>query len=285
MLGRTLARIWQHPANKDARVGRIVRYVAVMSFVRLARRCAPVRFGEKSKIFICPDNSSSSRVLRSPVPDWDEMQVWKRWLLSGDLFVDVGAHLGTYTIWACEAGAHVLAVEASDEMAEYLRQNLSLNGLDVEVWNVAVGAQPGRVSLTGADQSRRAIGEPTGAGDVEMRTLDSLVGDRHVAGLKIDVEGAERLVLDGARDLLSSGRVDLIQLEWNDMSQATLGEDRSVVAESLTRLGYVPIEFDADGNHMRTSWPPPEPGREVFLRRSEQVPGEPHPEVSYGDGS
>jgi hypothetical protein len=68
--------------------------------------------------------------------------------------------------------------------------------------------------------------------------LDNLLGDRCAAGVKIDVEGAERLVLEGASRALAERRIGVLQLEWNAMSQRVLGESRASVADLLARHGY-----------------------------------------------
>jgi hypothetical protein len=72
----------------------------------------------------------------------------------------------------------------------------------------------------------------------ELVTLDSLIGDRRVAGMKIDVEGFEIDVLRGAVRALAGRRIGLIQIEWNEMSALALGTDRRPVAELLAAHGY-----------------------------------------------
>ena len=71
-----------------------------------------------------------------------------------------------------------------------------------------------------------------------MVTIDSIVGDRTVDGMKIDVEGFEIEVLRGCERALSQHRLRLIQLEWNSASLAAVGADRQPVADLLARHGY-----------------------------------------------
>lgn len=73
---------------------------------------------------------------------------------------------------------------------------------------------------------------------VAVETLDDVLGERTADGVKIDVEGAERFVLEGAERSLADHRIRLLQIEWNDMSERLLGEDRRPVAELLRRHGY-----------------------------------------------
>jgi ABC-type Fe2+-enterobactin transport system substrate-binding protein len=68
--------------------------------------------------------------------------------------------------------------------------------------------------------------------------MDEILGDRHLTGLKIDVEGAEKLVLEGSRLMLKEQRVDVIQLEWNDQSQNVFGQSRAATAALLEENGY-----------------------------------------------
>jgi hypothetical protein len=90
--------------------------------------------------------------------------------------------------------------------------------------------------------------------------------------MKIDVEGNERLVLEGASRLLGDGRVDLIQLEWNTMSETALGEDRAPLAAILHEAGFRLFQV-----HSRTLNGPfnrldgPSSGGDVFAARGGAV--------------
>lgn len=75
-----------------------------------------------------------------------------------------------------------------------------------------------------------------------MVTLDSIIGDRRVAGMKIDVEGAEHPALLGCADALRERRVRLLQLEWNSAA------DRHPVAELLSRFGYRLLQATRNGD-------------------------------------
>jgi FkbM family methyltransferase len=55
----------------------------------------------------------------------------------------------------------------------------------------------------------------SGPTNVPVLRLDDIVGDRSARGAKIDVEGAERPVLEGASSALKDGRIDVLQLESN----------------------------------------------------------------------
>jgi Methyltransferase FkbM domain len=81
---------------------------------------------------------------------------------------------------------------------------------------------------------------------VEVRTLDEVLGDRLANGLKVDVEGAERLVLNGGAVAIAERRLPVIQLEWNRTSKSNFGEKREILADLLVETGY---EFFRPSDH------------------------------------
>ena len=184
--------------------------------------------------------AAASKVVYANPPDWNEMRAWRRLLQPGDLFVDVGSNVGSYALWAADAGARVIAVEPSPEAARRLRRNVALNDFPITVRECGLADRPGRLTLsTGQDTTNHLLLDPDAVGDsIEVDTLDNLIGDRFVTGVKIDVEGAERLVLDGAVRALEERRIGVLQIEWNGRSQQVLGEDRGPVAALLTKYGY-----------------------------------------------
>jgi FkbM family methyltransferase len=184
-------------------------------------------------------------------PDHPEMLIWRRSLRPGDLFVDVGANVGSYAIWAGELGAEVIALEPAADTFALLVENLALNGYQAEAIQAAAGAVPGTAQFTtGLDalnrlDPQRSAG--TGIVKVEMVTVDSLIGDRFVAGMKVDVEGFEIDVLRGCERALSERRIGLIQLEWNSASRSAVATDRRPVADLLAGHGYSLYRPDRGG--------------------------------------
>ena len=184
-------------------------------------------------------------------PDWNEMRAWRKLLREGDLFIDVGANVGTYTVWASDCGAEVIALEPDPDACARLATNAEMASTKVTVLNVAAAAQRGTVSLTvGFDAMNRIVADGehvTETRTVPAITLDELIGDEHVRGIKIDVEGAERLVLEGAARALREQRIETIQIEWNERSMECLGETREPVAALLAGHGYALCRPNASG--------------------------------------
>jgi FkbM family methyltransferase len=141
----------------------------------------------------------------------------------GDIVVDVGAHMGKYTIIASKrvgANGKVIAIEAHPGNYEMLNRNIKLNGLtNVTTLNYAVYSKESKIKLFLPGEksnhtiyntliSSRATNEEKFV-EVNANTLDSLlqqggISHAEVNWIKIDVEGAEFEVLKGAHDIMSN---------------------------------------------------------------------------------
>jgi FkbM family methyltransferase len=171
---------------------------------------------------------------------------------------DLGANHGRFALLCARHGAtRVLAVEPSGANTAVIRQHLAANpelGTRIEILAAAVSNQDGSVDLVvnerdGAVCQIRAAGvreyEPdpeTSIHQVGATCLDSLAETRGRAPefIKIDVEGAEALVLEGASRLLAAARpIVLIEIHNVEAGRACLG--------LLERARYSSARIEADG--------------------------------------
>ncbi len=220
-------------------VGRTIRYDLQ---TRMLKRPTLATIGSRSRIIVYPGETNGPHAAYRSLPNWPEMGVWQQHLRPGDLFVDVGANIGIYTLFALDLGAEVIACEPDRRNAARIRENLALNGYAAPVIQQALSNEPGLLRFTqGLDSYNHIVlhGDSDRFVEVEATTLDDVLGDRTAAGVKVDVEGAERLVVEGARRALTEKRIRLLQLEWSAAAvETTLGERRDVVAELLHDAGY-----------------------------------------------
>jgi FkbM family methyltransferase len=252
-VGEVVAFTWRHPANREHRLRRTLSAVRFQFLGRAFGRRERAAVGAHSVIEADAHVYHSARAQYANPVDWNEMLAWRRSLGPGSLFVDVGANVGLYTIWSIEAGAEVIAVEPSRIARGRLGSNLKLNGYSAEVVPAALGETEGTLRLTSElDNQNHLVLSPDSeeleSEEVPVLTLDGLIGDRTVDGLKVDVEGAELLVLKGAERLLARQGIKLIQLEWNESSMALLQQDRRPIAELLSSHGYELFRPDERGD-------------------------------------
>jgi len=133
----------------------------------------------------------------------------------GDVIFDVGAAIGYYTMlgaWCVGADGFVLAVEPDPKNAAFVRGHLAANRLgNARLMETAVGAAPGNVRFESRCGS--GTGRLSDSGDltVAVTTIDIMVRQTGLRPncIKIDVEGAEEQVLEGAAQTLSTIRPSL----------------------------------------------------------------------------
>jgi len=229
--------VWAHPANEDERVRALLRAVRFQARGRVFCRRTLAKLGERSTVWADLHRTAASKVVYANPPDHPEMLVWRRHLRPGDLFIDVGANVGSYSVWAGELGAQVVAMEPATDTFALLQENVALNGYPIKTIQAAAGPYCGTARITiGRDTVNRL--DPEGGAETVMLTIDSVIGSRTVAGMKVDVEGFEIDVLRGGERALSQQRIQLIQLEWNAASLQAVGTDRLPIAALLAGYGY-----------------------------------------------
>jgi precorrin-6B methylase 2 len=83
--------------------------------------------------------------------EFPDMMLLLHFLRKGDLFLDVGANIGSFTVLASGVcGAETWAFEPDPDTLRHLKQNIAVNGLDalVKVYQCALGAEQGEVAFT-----------------------------------------------------------------------------------------------------------------------------------------
>lgn len=121
---------------------------------------------------------------------------------------DIGANVGLYSLVATRKASRVIAVEPLAENVRYLERHIALNGIrNVEVLVAAVGHECGRESFYRGDNRSTGHLAP-GSLEVDVITLDSLCAKFGAPDvIKIDVEGAEYLALQGAERCLTANPI------------------------------------------------------------------------------
>ncbi|MEG3089155.1 FkbM family methyltransferase [Sphingomonas sp. PB4P5] len=166
--------------------------------------------------------------------------------LDGGLLVDVGANMGYFTLlWAAaRPDNRVVAFEASPPVYARLARNVAANNLDARIEAVPKAAldRSGEIVFdTGAAGQTGwgglAADGATGIAVPAVR-LDETLGDRAVAVLKIDVEGADMLVLRGCAGLLAERRIGTVFYESNPTRMRDLGLAADAAEAFLGDYGY-----------------------------------------------
>jgi FkbM family methyltransferase len=184
-----------------------------------------------------------------------EMELFSRILRPGMSVVDAGANIGVHTICfakAVGADGQVLAFEPQRILYQILCANLALNSLaNVVAVNAGVGAEVGTNRLPRIDYARGGnfggvvLGKAKLGEEVPVKTLDSS-GLKSCDLIKIDVEGMEQAVLEGAKTLLEQHK-PLLYVE-NDRPEKSKDLIDWLLAREYRLYWHHPRMFNPD-NH------------------------------------
>jgi len=186
----------------------------------------------------------------------ESMELWQEVIEPGDTVIDVGANIGLYTLLAAanvgKAGA-VHAFEPAPQLFIRLLQNAQRNGLrNVRAHNIAVSDRCGAEKLYLAENSNRGknslcrdnAAAPDSAAQsicVASTALDDYLqrkGIRAIKAMKVDVEGAELRVFEGAQSVLARDDAPFLFFEASDLLSAGFGYTSIELKAHLRRLGY-----------------------------------------------
>lgn len=183
--------------------------------------------------------------------EFDDMAFLLHFLQPGDVFFDIGANAGSYTLLAsgvCKA--KTIAIEASASTAAITTKNISLNKLEnkVTLINAAAGAAAGTLSFSKNEDTTNHIVSAeeslvTDTETVNVISIDSLTLHDKPALIKIDVEGFETEVLKGMADTLQQPTLKAIIIELNG-SGLRYGFNEDDIHQTLLSAGFKPYQYD-----------------------------------------
>jgi FkbM family methyltransferase len=178
------------------------------------------------------------------LPDLDVSKVAKCVALctSFATAIDIGAHVGAVTVYLARKFDRVVALEAVPSTFEYLERNTA--SLDnVTALNIAAGPESGETYITHylshGQLDHVSVGtevpKTSRVGPIPVSTIDGLELDS-VSFVKIDVEGYERPVLEGAVKTLERCR-PLVLVEQGGNEEKHFGRPRDEASAFLESLG------------------------------------------------
>ncbi|MDQ6666522.1 MAG: FkbM family methyltransferase [Acidobacteriota bacterium] len=231
---------------------------------RLGQRCASV-FGLPMDLDLA---DSIQRHIYFGAYEPTETAMVRGWLRPGMTFVDVGANVGYFTALAAScvgSAGRVFAIEpqpyAYDRLAKFVARN-SLG--QARTLQAGLSSASGELPLFLPSEpapEHNATMVTLGEGaqiSVPVKTLDDCMaewGIDRIDLLKIDVEGHEPKVFEGATKALAAGRIQAVMCEFNEFWLHHAGTSSAGLYRTLTAAGLVdqngPADFQAGGMETR----------------------------------
>jgi FkbM family methyltransferase len=248
-LFNTLRFIATHPLNRANPAKSWLRFVAWQLGSRMVPGEVVVDWVGGAKFVVRHGEAGLTGNVYTGLHEFPEMGYLLHCARPTDLFVDVGANVGSYTLLACAAvGARGIALEPARRTFERLTQNIRLNGLEGKVTclNLAAGGAPGSAALTsGLDCENHVVAaDAQERGEqIEVAALDDILRNESPSLMKIDVEGYETLVLDGAAETLAKSSLHSVIIELNG-SGRRYGFDEQRIIDRLRGHGFKTYTYD-----------------------------------------
>lgn len=187
-----------------------------------------------------------------------------RFLKPGMVFFDVGAHIGEYTLLASRAvrsGGQVHAFEPVHDLSMLLTQTVTRDRASNVVVNCcALANTNGTITfVTSKELACSSIAHDEAFGGenvlhadvVPVQSLDRYCDQQAVTPhlIKVDVEGAELLVVDGAKELLAlpSGRAPVWIIECCEENYARFGTNVNALRARFIKAGWYLYAIRPDG--------------------------------------
>jgi FkbM family methyltransferase len=241
--------ITSHPLTAHGRLFALGRYLRWQLGSRLLGWPVVVPFVDHTRLLVRAGMKGATGNIYCGLHELEDMAFVLHFLRPEDLFVDVGANVGSYTVLASGVvGATTIAVEPSPAAFAVLEDNVRLNGITerVEAHNIAVGREEGTVAFTlGHDTGNHVVSLGQEAKEQETALvsqvpLGELLGGRTPALIKLDVEGYEAEVLSGAERLFADQALRAVLMELNGSGTRYGVDDRALHAR-MQRLGFMAL--------------------------------------------
>jgi len=223
----------RHPLPRRLIVSRLLWYSRLCRLIKIRRDYCALRFH--------PSSLSADLWIR-PNDRRDEERLIARYLRPGDCMVDVGANIGMVALTAASRvgpNGAVYAFEPHPRTFGYLQENIALNGgSNVRAFNFAVGEREGTVQFSDIRSDDQNSIITSGKGIlVPLRPLDALdIGEPLIHLLKVDTEGYEKFVFQGAARLLA--KTLTVHFESWNTSFAKYGYSSPDVFRLLEAAGF-----------------------------------------------
>lgn len=240
----------QHPLASKQRLRAYWRFLYWQISQSIRPHEVVYPFTPQSKIVLKKGLIGGTGNIYTGLHDFSEMSFLVHFLRKEDLFADIGANVGTYTILAsAQVGANTIAFEPSPSTFKWLEKNIQVNQINqkVKAFQIGLGEKKGSLRFTNAyDAENHVISQwekEENAMEINIESFDDLCFPEQIPNMvKIDVEGFESEVLKGMKSSLTDIKLNVIIIELNGSGYRYDFDEKQIHAQ-LLELGFQPFEY------------------------------------------
>jgi len=267
-LSNTLRFILAHPLARRNRAAALSRLLKWQINIRLNPYPVLHPFVGKTKLLVWKGLTGATGNIYTGLHEFEDMAFLLHFLREEDVFADIGANVGSYAVLAAGvARSRTVAIEPLPVTFNILSDNVTINHLSEKVTplNIGIGAAAGTLRFTrGLDTMNHvATSDETDTLEIPVRTLDDILPETPRL-IKIDVEGFEMAVLQGAGKVLSTSALKALIIETNKSSER-YGHGSAEVHHLLTEQGFQPFAYEPFSRKL-SPLSGPNDGNTLYLR-------------------
>lgn len=269
--------VWFHPLNRNDRLKAIWRVISWQVVSRIMTRPIALPFVNGTYLLTIRSMNGATGNWYCGLHEHEDMGFVLHILEPGDLFVDVGANIGSYSILAgtCK-GVKVIAIEPIPETFSWLKKNIKFNKLDGKIQCMNIGLADQKRTMyfsSNLDTSNHVVSKDDNISvvKVDVNMLDNILDNKCPTVIKLDVEGFEFQVLNGAKNILDNPNLIAVIVELNG-SGARYGVDDNQIHKLLISKEFKTFKYDplkrkliSLDNKFKSS------GNTLYLRKTNEV--------------
>ena len=247
--------IAQHPLNANHRFQALTNFIKWQIATRILKKKVIVPWIEDSIFISGLGESGLTGNLYAGLMEYEDMIFLLHALQPTETFVDVGANIGAYTILASKVvKSKSIAFEPLPNTAERLKDQIQINRINaaVNIRNMGVGDKEGALFFTNNNDTVNKVslvGEVENTTMVKVSTLDTELSKDNQYFFKIDVEGFEYNVIEGASEVLSNNNVSAIIIELNGSGEE-FGHSNEDIHKKILSYGFVAVAYEPKARNL-----------------------------------
>ncbi len=270
-----------HPLTRDRKSRALLRFLGWQLGSRLLNAPFLFPFVNDTQLVTQKGVHSGTGNYYVGLMSFEEMSFLLHFLREEDVFVDVGANIGAFSVLASGVcGARSFAFEPAKASYEWMIMNLKLNNLEdrVVASRSAVGAEIQVIKFVeNEDSVINHVLEPgestSNVVDVKVVNLDNALLRQQPTLMKIDVEGFETMVFDGASEVLNRKSLKALIVEIKGHG-TRYGFDEAELFHRIIDLGFTPCSYDPLNRTLKKlppSFENHDPRHEIYCRDLDYV--------------
>ena len=238
----------KHPLVDNAILG-IIKYLSINIILRFKKNMTIWNWVNGLKYYLMIGDSCMISNCYFVLDDYEELLFILNYLKGSDTFIDVGANHGNYTLIASGiVGSKTISIEPVETTFKRLKMNIELNKLNnVVLKQVGISNKNGKLRISNdRGELNRILKDNDHSNNeaISVTTLDDLlIEEKNISMIKVDVEGYEKQVLEGALNILKCKNLNVVQIELNNSNQY-YGYRENEIIRFLKKFGFKPYRYN-----------------------------------------